>query len=156
MRKNIKRFGFLEEGERCVGEWLAQAHGTRYKLPNEMTDDPFVAFDIMRNGHERATYAEFTKRICSLYPEENPLDEPWLLWGNLGGGNTLNLQEALSSLGEHGHHGAIDKAEGIVWRVEREGKVDFLCKYVRPGKVDGCYLQGEEVWNWRPGGINNQ
>jgi hypothetical protein len=46
--------------------------------------------------------------------------------------------------------------EGAVWRVERKGKVDFLGKYVRPEKVDGCYLpeiSGEEaVWNWRPGG----
>jgi hypothetical protein len=51
-------------------------------------------------------------------------------------------------------HGAIDEPEGAVWRVERQGQVDFLTKYVRPGKADGCYLpelSGEEpVWNWRP------
>jgi hypothetical protein len=33
----------IKPGERIVGEWLAQAHGTRYQLPY----DPFVVFDIM-------------------------------------------------------------------------------------------------------------
>ena len=39
--------------------------------------------------------------------------------------------------------------------LERKGVVDFLGKYVRPEKVDGCFLcelTGKEpVWNWRPG-----
>jgi len=145
VRKNIERFEFLEEGERLVGEWLAQAHGTRYNLPNDWTEDPFVVFDIMRNGHERATYYELFHRTYKF-------NRTFML--SFGDERAVNLENALVLLGEHGHHGAIDKAEGIIWRVEREGKVDFLCKYVRPGKVDGCYLNGEEVWNWRPGGIN--
>ena len=33
----------LGEGERAVGEWLAQAHGTRYDLTGR---EPFVLFDI--------------------------------------------------------------------------------------------------------------
>ena len=61
-------------------------------------------------------------------------------------------------------HGALDTVEGAVWRVERNelinpGKgserrwvVDYLVKYVRPDKVDGCYLPGinsntEPLWN---------
>jgi ABC-type multidrug transport system fused ATPase/permease subunit len=61
-------------------------------------------------------------------------------------------------------HGALDTVEGAVWRVERNelidpGRssdrcwvVDFLVKYVRPDKVDGCYLPGindntEPLWN---------
>jgi len=59
----------------------------------------------------------------------------------------------MEALGKHGHYGAIDEAEGAVWRVERKGKVDFLGKYVRAGKIDGKYLPemtgGEAVWNWR-------
>jgi hypothetical protein len=47
-----------------------------------------------------------------------------------------------------------DEIEGVVYRVERKGKVDFLAKYVRPDKVDGSYLPEvsgrEAVWNWRP------
>jgi len=38
-----------------------------------------------------------------------------------------------------------------VWRVEREGAVDFLAKYVRPEKADGCYLSEvsgkDTIWN---------
>ena len=48
---NYVRFqSLLDEGERVVGEWLAQAHGTRYDLKHE----PFVAFDLMTE----------TKRVC--------------------------------------------------------------------------------------------
>ena len=46
-------------------------------------------------------------------------------------------------------HGEIDPVEGVVWRCERKGKVDFLCKWVRPDKINGKYLN-EEVWNWLP------
>jgi hypothetical protein len=57
-------------------------------------------------------------------------------------------------LGERGHHGAIDPAEGVVYRIERGGKVIGLAKHVRAGKLDGCYLAdetgGDHVWNtWR-------
>ena len=69
-------------------------------------------------------------------------------------------------LGEYGHHGAIDPVEGAVWRVEtnaqtepgrsneRQWIVNFVVKYVRPGKVDGCFLPeltGQSpVWNVTP------
>jgi len=47
-----------------------------------------------------------------------------------------------------------DQTEGVVYRVERKGKVDFLAKWVRHDKVDGKYVPenngGETVWNWRP------
>ncbi len=58
VRENHDRFRFLKDGERLCGEWLAQAHGTRYRL----THEPFVAFDIMR-GDERALFEEFASRI---------------------------------------------------------------------------------------------
>lgn len=37
------RWDFIQEGERLVGEWLMQAHSTKYELKHE----PFVAFDLM-------------------------------------------------------------------------------------------------------------
>ena len=135
---NANLFEFLSPGERVCGEWLAQAHGTRYSLPH----GPFVAFDIMRNGHERATLDETRTRVGSL-----PMPDL------LSDGPPITIEEALSRLNP-ATHGAIDPIEGCVWRVERHGKVDFLAKYVRPGKVDGCYLPevsgGEPVWNWQP------
>ena len=43
-----------------------------------------------------------------------------------------------------------EEVEGAVWRVEREGRVDFLAKYVRPDKIDGKYfpqISGQaEIW----------
>ena len=127
----------LAEGERIVGEWLAQAHGTRYVLPHE----PFVAFDIFRNG-KRVLYAELTDRLTGHLPLAQLLHT----------GGPLGVELALARI-DRTVHGAIDEPEGAVWRVERQGQVDFLTKYVRPDKADGCYLPelngGEAVWNWR-------
>jgi len=124
--KNYGRFdGVLREGERLCGEWLYQAHGTRYNLPHE----PLVVFDLMV-GTTRFAFDDFLERIG------NNFVAPALLHR----GNAIDIEQALHKLGEHGYHGAIDQAEGAVWRVERKGKVDFLVKFVRPDKVDGKYL----------------
>lgn len=136
---NRSRFlDVLRDGERLCGEWLAQAHGTRYDLTGR---EPFVAFDLM-SGKERLTYSDFLGRVRDVFsvPPLLSIGGPW------------SLQAVLNALGEYGSYGARDLAEGAVWRVERRGKVDFLAKYVRPDKVDGCYLpevSGKEaVWNW--------
>ena len=141
----------LQEGERICGEWLLQAHGTRYELPHEH----FVAFDLMQ-GTSRATYAEFSERVST-----GDFVVPRLLHE----GSAYSVEAALTAIAVSGH-GAIDTVEGAVWRVERNelidpGRggdrrwtVDFLVKYVRPDKVDGSYLPGvngntEIVWNTR-------
>lgn len=141
--RNAARFDFiLSNGERLVGEWLAQAHGTRYDLTGR---EPFVPFDIMV-GSDRASWQEVLFRTHGadfvtpmvLNDTEHP----------------LSIGEAMAHLGAFGFYGALDPPEGAVWRVERRGRVDFLVKYVRPDKVDGCLLPevtGESaVWNWRP------
>ena len=62
--KNEDRFRtVLNDGERICGEWLLQAHGTRYKLKHE----PFVAFDIFNKDNKRLVYSEFESRIISLF-----------------------------------------------------------------------------------------
>lgn len=137
VRANVVRFEFLELGERVCGEWLAMAHGTRYDLAGR---SPFVAFDLMR-GHERAPRAEFRARLLGSLTTAPVLAE---------GNRAVSVNAALTYLGPRGHYGALDDAEGCVWRVERRGKVDFLGKYVLPDKVDGRYFEGEPVWNWRP------
>jgi hypothetical protein len=65
------------------------------------------------------------------------------------------VETAMQILGDRGFHGAQEQAEGAVWRVERNGAVDFLVKYVRTDKIDGCYLKnstGEQTehWMWSP------
>ena len=130
----------LNEGDRMVGEWLAQAHGTRYDLEGR---SPWPVFDLMRGTEHGLTdtvmaraewYGFATPAILSVQP--------------------MSIDSALASLGTAGFYGALDEPEGAVWRVERHGKVDFMAKFVKPGKVDGKYLDSvtsqEPVWNWQP------
>lgn len=139
----------LTEGERLVGEWMALAHGTKYKFDIE----PFVAFDIMR-GSERLPYDAFFSRTRFAFQSAKILHR----------GEAFSIDDAVKALGKHGFHGALETPEGAIWRVERNRPtgergqkkrvVDFLVKYVRPDKVDGKYfpsISGEsEVWNWKP------
>ena len=142
----------LADGERLVGEWLMQAHGTRYQLAHE----PFVVFDLMV-GTARLPFDQFLSRVTA-----GRFTTPHLIHR----GGPLSIAEALAALGTHGFHGALDPVEGAVWRVERNAQVDpgrggerrwvvdFIVKYVRPDKVDGGYLPelsgGAPVWNWYP------
>lgn len=151
--QNRARFlAVLHDGERLCGEWLMLAHGTRYTLPHE----PFVAFDLM-TGPKRTTYDVFLERI-----RPGAFVIPHLLHR----GGPLSIAEALQRLNTYGFHGARDPVEGAIWRVERNAfvrpgsaerhwVVDFLVKYVRPDKVDGCYLpevSGQPpIYNWHGG-----
>ncbi len=141
-----ERFDFIEEGERLVGEWLMQAHSTRYELKHE----PFVAFDLMKEDR-RLPYDEFLQRIHAAN-----IVTPYLVHR----GEAMSEIEVMEKLGKFGKHGAIDEIEGAVWRVEllkKKGReVEFLCKYVRPDKIDGSFLkdlEGNElppIFNWLP------
>ncbi len=149
--KNTERFmAVLEDGERLVGEWLAQAYGTIYDLPHE----PLVVFDLMA-GKERITYDDFHSRVYSYFVV------PYLIHR----GDPIAVKSAMKELGAYGHHGAVNPVEGVVYRIERNKLVDrhsgnrkrivdFLAKWVRPEKKDGVYLEsvsgGEPVWNWQP------
>lgn len=126
----------LMPNERIVGEWLLQAHGTRYRLPHI----PFVVFDLMV-GDKRASYDELIGRVNGVLPVPHLIHR----------GTSLNITMALELCGVYGHHGALDPSEGCVWRIQRKGDVDFLAKYVKPEKIDGIYLPEisgtEPVWN---------
>jgi len=132
----------LQDGERLVGEWLALAHGTRYQMAHE----PLVIFDLM-TGARRLPFRVLHERLGG----QDGFTSPKLLHA----GGPIAVPAALELLGPMGHHGAIEPTEGVVYRVERRGEFDFMAKWVRPDKVDGCYLpevSGQPpVWNWRPG-----
>lgn len=126
----------LQDGERICGEWLAQAHGTIYRLRH----DPFVAFDLM-SRNKRQPFAEYHKRLSGYVklPHCVHFGEP------------RSIEKAMWLMGD-GMHGAIDPVEGLIYRVERKGNVDFLTKYVRHDKIDGKYLPenngtGQPIWN---------
>ena len=130
----------LNEGERFVGEWLAQAHGTRYDLEGR---SPWPVFDLMR-GSEHGLTEEIQGRV-GWYGFASP---------TIIAGVPMPIDAVQASLGTAGFYGALDEPEGAVWRVERNGKVDFMAKWVKPSKIDGKYLDSvtglEPVWNWRP------
>jgi len=129
----------LQPGQRLVGEWMAQAHGTRYALPQ----GPFVAFDLME-AEQRAPFATLTQ-LCARFAVPMPKVMHF--------GSPMPVETAMALHGA-GNHGLLDEPEGCVWRVERRGVFDFMVKWVRPDKVDGKFLPeltGEApVWNWRP------
>lgn len=129
----------LAEGERICGEWMLQAHGTRYDITDP--DCLFVAFDIM-TGQKRLPVADVTRRLKMelvlphIYSEKPMKPEVILERANMCGP-------------PFGFHGSKERIEGLVYRVERKGIVDFLCKYVRPDKIDGKYLE-TDIWNFDP------
>lgn len=143
VRENADRFmAVLADGERLCGEWLAQAHGTRYEL-EAWNREPFAAFDIIR-GSERLNFDDFLSAV-----HQGGFCLPFLL----SHGAPYSVEDLLERLKMPTWSGAVDPIEGAVWRVERQGKVDFLAKWVRPDKVDGLYLPemngGQAIWNWR-------
>ena len=139
----LQQSRFLEllmEGERVCGEWLALAHGTRYKV----TKDPFIAFDLFDVRNRQITQAELIRRC-----EAVGINTPFIVHEGL----PCSIEEGLARLGNGGHE-AIDPPEGLVWRLERNDKVLFTGKYVRSGKKDGLFLPENsglpEIWNWHP------
>lgn len=140
VEENEDRFKqILCEGHRLNGEWLALAHGTKYDLLHE----PFVAFDLMYADQRFAW--DRTAELCRSVGIVTPRI--------LHDGGPIHIEQVLPLLDESGH-GALDPVEGAVWRVERQGKFDFIAKWVRPDKVDGKYLTDisghPEIWHWRP------
>jgi len=136
--QNRTRFDeVLKDGERICGEWLAQAHGTRYNLRHE----PFVAFDLM-SGNARYIHKAFYDRISGYFKLPHCVHY----------GGPLSVEQAINRLDDFGMHGALDPVEGVIYRVEHKGEVDFLTKYVRHDKQDGKYLPeqngtGKPIWN---------
>lgn len=130
----------LREGERIVGEWLALAHGTLYDLEYY---PPFCVFDIMA-GEQRMLRQAFWARLYQSGLWAAPL---------LHDGGALSTKDAMSKLDGRLEF-PCDQHEGVVYRVERQGRVDFLAKHVRGDKVDGKHLpeiSGKPaVWHWRP------
>jgi hypothetical protein len=144
VENNISIFKeIIQPGQRIVGEWLAQAHGTRYKINKAY---PWAPFDLMV-GKDRFPYDELIEVVGQTFKL------PHLI--HFGG--AISIENALLQLGTKGQHGAIDDQEGAVWRVESNGKFNFLAKYVKPEKQDGIYLpeiSGKDaVWNWKPEGV---
>lgn len=130
VKENEGRFrDLLRPGERVVGEWLAMAHGTKYKLKHEK----FVPFDIM-TGSLRVRWPEVKERL------EHKFTMPALLHF----GDVLPIEAAKEFMKESRHGAEI--SEGVVYRMYRKGVFDFAGKYVRDDYVAGKYF-ANETWN---------
>ena len=124
----------LEDGQTVHGEWILRAYGTKYAF----SGDPYIVFDITKANKQLMTYDEalpkFTEGKFNIAPVLYVDNE------------SVSIETAMDEmLGEYGYAGATDLAEGIVYRCERKGKVDFQAKFVRLGKSP-IYMD-KEVWN---------
>jgi ATP-dependent RNA circularization protein (DNA/RNA ligase family) len=134
--------GFKEligEGERMAGEWMAQAHGLMYNIDG----CPFVLFDYFTSDNKRVTHDELLSKIS----------DPWVAIKAarvIHKGDAIPTGELLKSLNKGTPEiKSIGDPEGMVYRVERHGKVDFLAKWVRSDFPTGKYIidQPETTWN---------
>ena len=118
----------LEEGERVAGEWLLQAHGLIYKIEN----DPIIFFDYFNANNERQPFEVV---------EQMGLPLPRLL--HKGDAVSVDELKPILSLKTDSIM-SLEAPEGMVYRVERKGKVDFLAKWVRKDFEAGKYCIGIE------------
>lgn len=115
----------LGEGERVVGEWLYQAHGLIYKIT---ADDPIVFFDYFGANNKRCPYDDLVSLGLPL---------PRLLYR----GDAVSVETLKPTLNLKTPSICPNELpEGMVYRVERKGKVDFLAKWVRVDFTPGKYI----------------
>lgn len=138
-----KRFNMfneiLEDGERLAGEWLLQAHGLRYDIKTE----PIVFFDWFDCKNSRKIFGEL-HNLTLKYPIKTVRV--------LHIGNAIKPTDLIDLLNDRdGLISSVEKPEGMVFRVERNGKVDFLAKWVRedfePGKFCIGVDERDLIWN---------
>ncbi len=132
------QFSFLPEGWRICGEWMVKTHGTRYNIIGMI---PFVAFDIINDNGHKLDYMTFIKVCTDQYIDTVPL---------IHIGQPVSIENSLKLLGPGRWGRSIDDAEGVVYRCERNGEVDFMAKHVRSGKIDGKFMKSDlynEGWS---------
>lgn len=127
---------YLRDGERICGELMLQAHGLKYRIDE---NNPVIWFDLMR-GMERESMESFYDRFAF-----SQLNLPIVLWAcsaiSIENAYNRTLDNRFTSVFK-----CLEKPEGVVYRVERKGKFDFIAKWVRPDFETGKYL-GQGIWN---------
>lgn len=127
----------LQNKERITGEWLMQAHGLIYKIDVE----PIIFFDYFTANNERVLQ-ETLKEKATKYGLQLPRQLHY------GGPITVEQLKPVLNV-KTKEIESVDLPEGMVYRVERKGKVDFLAKWVRSDFPTGRYLNDENnlIWN---------
>lgn len=151
--KNKEKFEKLlpHEEDRCIGEWMALAHGTIYKD----LASPYMIFDLYRTN-----YSEFSFYMGTVlfHAGPDPVRFPLLLRKQLveecglvnvplvyQAEKPISIAEALALVN--------DNSEGVIYRLECINKKYaystpyMIGKVVKQNKVDGCFLK-ENIYNW--------
>jgi hypothetical protein len=127
----------LQNGERITGEWMAQAHGLVYKIEVE----PIVFFDYFTPNNKRILFKELEAK-ANKYELQLPR--------KLHEGQPITVEQLLPLLNQKTKGiESVELPEGMVYRVERKDKVDFLAKWVRKDFTTGKYIINckKETWN---------
>lgn len=132
----------LQRGECLVGEWLVQAHGSRYTLNHE----PFVLLDKLSVNGKSCSYAALLK-----VAQAGDFTTPRLLHCSFKPPNLLrtafSVEDMLKRLDDGLSFHGEDQTEGAVWRIERFGIPLYMVKFVKPEFDPGQYLGGTPLWN---------
>ena len=124
--RNFERFYYLlNDGERIAGEWLLKTHGLQY----DISVDPVVFFDYFNEHNKRQPFSKLS---------EMDIPMPRLLHK----GGAVKVEDLLPTLNKKTEHiKSVELPEGMVYRVERQGNVDFLAKWVRSDFEAGKYMK---------------
>jgi ATP-dependent RNA circularization protein (DNA/RNA ligase family) len=133
----------LAPGERIVGEWMIQSHG--YVYPQSARVYPFMPFDIFR-AKKRIPFMSMVQRL-----QRTVVVGAGICMTTCLDNRPMTVEHAIAALGNIENEDEC-RHEGAVWRVERDGEVDFLGKYVRHDWTTGKYLSPDTredvpVWN---------
>lgn len=132
-------------GEWIVGEWMTMAHGIEYYIDSE--DLLFSAFDIytpiQSTGGKRRLESRKFHDLCDYVGLNRVYD--------LHRGEALSIDDAMELLNQRSPVSPIRPIyglpEGLVYRVERNGKVEFLAKFVQRGHIPGKFFEEGPIWN---------
>lgn len=139
VEQNKHKFSFLQDGERLCGEWLHQSHGIKYTI----TKSPFVAFDLFKSSGERLNVFS-CKEICDFYQfDYSPTVDMTV------GNKSIDeiMRRLVFTVRGQSYLCENNKHEGIIFRVERKGRHDYICKHVMQYFEPGKYLKGEPIFN---------
>lgn len=121
---------YLREGERLCAEWMTKRVSIEYLYDD---DNPIIFFDGFTRNNERMLIDESYDLVF------NKLDFQYARM--LHRGNSISVDSIKPELNDRTFGMWADEdPEGIVYRVERKGKVDFLAKWVREDFEAGKYL----------------
>ena len=141
------------EQDRCVGEWMALAHGTVYKD----LASPYMIFDLFITNHGKYLFkGEHGKLHAGPDPQRFPVLLRRKLVNDAGLTNVPLVYQQTAPISIHEALSLVDdNAEGVVYKIEIKNKnCDYSSPYmigkvVKQDKEDGKYLkEGLEIWNW--------